>query len=189
MFHGRRTELEPPHRVLIVGCPGGGIASLGQAVSERLRIPLIDLEEAYWRSGALAPSEREWRDRIGEWGASEQWVMVGLTPASTDLLVARADWLVFVDLPMPACLFRAVRDMARRPPKSERSRRFDTRLLRFIWTFPTSHAPQIHALIARERRNRSIFILRTSREREDFIARVPIPGDMGSGLPGDPAGK
>jgi adenylate kinase family enzyme len=189
MFHGRRTELEPPHRVLVVGCPGGGIASLGHAISERLGIPLVDLEAGYWRSGALAPSETEWRGRIGEWAATEQWVMVGPPPASMELLVARADWLVFVDLPMAVCLLRAVRDMARRLAREETARRFDTRILRFIWTFATRHVPQIHALIARERRNRSIFILRTSREREDFIARVPILGDMGSGLPGDSAGR
>lgn len=186
MFHGRRTELEPPHRVLIVGCPGGGLASLGHAISERLGIPLVDLEEAYWRNGALAPSSPEWRERIGEYAGAEQWVVAGPHPAVIEPLVARADWLVFVDLPMAVCLFRALKDMVKRPARKESSRRFDARVLRLIWTFPTSHVSKIHALIARERRNRSIFILRTSREREDFIARVPSLGDMGSGLPGNP---
>lgn len=187
MFHGRRTELEPPHRVLVVGCPGGGIAALGQAISERLRIPLIDMEEAYWRSGALPPSDPEWRARIGDWAAREHWVMAGSAPASLELLVGRADWLVFVDLSMAVCLFRAVKNLTKRPIDVEGARRSYMRLLRFIWSFPTSITPQIHALIARERRNRSIFILRNAQDREDFIARVPTLGDMGTGSPGDPA--
>lgn len=185
MYHARKPELEPPRRVIVIGSPGAEKGALARAIAERLKIPCIELERLYWRPGWRKPEAEEWRAQMAELVAREDWVIEGTFPSTLDMRVARADWLVFVDAPMPVCLIRKFKEMmrGRRDRKAEIAPecppRLDTRLLRFIWTFPTSIGPRINTIIARERRNRTIFILRSKREQEEFLAKVPILGDMG----------
>jgi adenylate kinase family enzyme len=185
MYHARRPELEAPRRVIVIGSPGAEKGALARAISERLKIPCIELERLYWRPGWQKPASDEWRAQVTELAAREDWVMEGTFPSTLDIRVARADWLVYIDAPMPVCLIRKLKEMTRgrRDPKAEVApgcpQRFNGRLLRFIWHFPTSIGPRINTIIARERRNRTIFILRTKREMDDFLAKVPILGDLG----------
>lgn len=186
MYHARRTELEPPRRVMVVGSPGAEKGALARAIAERLRLPLIELESVYWRPGWTRPDAQTWRRQVAELAAREEWVMEGTFPSTLDLRVARADWFVYVDAPMLVCLSRKFKEMMRRDAGKRPEvapgcpRRFDARLLKFIWTFPTSTAHQISAIIARERRNRTIFILRSKREQDEFLAKVPTLGSMES---------
>lgn len=190
MYHARRPELEAPRRVIIIGSPGAEKGALARAVSERLKIPCIELERLYWRPGWKKPTTEEWKAQVTELANREEWVMEGTFPSTLDIRVARADWLVFVDAPMPVCFVRKLKQMirGRKDQKAEPAPgcppRLDARLLRFIWNFPTSTAPRINTIIARERRNRTIFILRSKREQEEFLAKVPILGDMGREAPG-----
>ncbi len=183
MYHARQTGLEPPRRVIIIGSPGSEKAELARVIAERLRLPCIELERLYWRPGWEKPDAQTWQTQVSELAAREAWVMSGTFPSTLDIRVARADWLVWVDLPMPVCFVHKLRDMMRRNGEKRPEvapgcpQRFDMSLLRFIWTFPSVVLPRIAALVARERRNRTIFILRSKRERDDFLAKVPIVGD------------
>lgn len=194
MYHARRPELEAPRRVIVIGSPGAEKGSLARAIAERLKLPCIELERLYWRPGWRKPTPEEWRAQVTELAAREDWVMEGTFPATLDIRVARADWLVYVDAPMPVCLIRKLKEMmrGRGDPKAEVApgcpQRLNGRLLRFIWNFPTSIGLRINTIIARERRNRTIFILRTKREQEEFLAKVPILGDLGREQPGPQQG-
>jgi adenylate kinase family enzyme len=194
MYHARKPELEAPRRVIVIGSPGAEKGALARAIAERLKIPCLELERLYWRPGWRKPTAEEWRAQVTELADREQWVMEGTFPSTLDIRVARADWLVFVDAPMPVCFIRKLKEMirARRDRKAEAAPgcppRIDTRLLRFIWTFPTSIGPRINTIIARERRNRTIFILRSKREQEDFLAKVPMLGDLGRDAAGPQPG-
>ncbi|MDB5597000.1 MAG: ATPase [Hyphomicrobiales bacterium] len=185
MYHPRRIEMEPPRRVMVIGSPGSDKASLCRELSTRLNLPLIALDREYWQPGWKRPDPAAWRARVAELAGQDEWVIQGTYPSTLDIRALRADWIVWIDLPMPVCFTRKLRQMlsARKQKTSEIAtgcpRRFDASLLRFIWSFPTVVAPRIAALIARERRNRTIFILRTKHEREEFLARVPTLGGMG----------
>lgn len=191
MYHARKPELEAPRRVIVIGSPGAEKGALARAIAERLKIPCIELERLYWRPGWQRPDADEWRAQVAQLVTREDWVIEGTFPSTLDMRVARADWLVYVDAPMPVCLLRKVKDMLRgsRDRQSEVApgcpQRLDTRILRFIWAFPTSMGPRINMIIARERRNRTIFILRSKRDQNDFLAKVPILGDLGRD-PADP---
>lgn len=182
----RRVEREPPRRIVVIGSAGAGKAELAQAIAQRLRIPFYPLETYYWRPGWERPSDEEWAAQVSTLAARDAWVMSGTFPATLEMRVARADWLVYLDLPMPVCFFRGLKRMlSRTSPKGDElapgcPRRFDGALLRFIWNFPADVAPRLMSLIGRERRNRAIFILRSKREVEDFLAHVPVVGDLGS---------
>ncbi len=186
MYHdARRIDPVPPRRVMLIGSPGAGKSELAQVIAGRLRLPFFPLERYFWRPGWERPSVEDWTAEVQELASRDEWVMSGTFPATLDLRVCRADWLVYIDAPMPVCFFRALSKMLRPPSGKEDEmapgcpRRFDGALLRRIWNFPADVAPRISALIARERRNRIIFILRSRRDIDDFLNKVPVRGGLG----------
>ncbi|MBX9739373.1 MAG: hypothetical protein K2X62_04850 [Beijerinckiaceae bacterium] len=191
MYHPRRIELEPPRRVMIIGLPGSNKTGLGQIMASRLNLPFIELQREYWKPGWTRPDAQSWARRVKELADGDEWVMSGTFPATLDLRAARADWIVWLDLPMIPCFSRKLSQMLGKGAAKTVEiapgcpTRFDFRLLRFTWSFPAVTAPLIATMIARERRNRSIFIVRSKAELEEFLARVPTLGGTGRAAPED----
>ncbi len=175
----RRFQVEPPRRVLVVGNRGSGRGRIAKLISQRFSLPLIDIEQEQAAfEGAGDPSA--WRKRIRTLAEEADWVMTGNDVATFDLRVPRADWFIWVDLPVTVCALAVLRQAIRAPVngKSNLSLVQRLRLPRFrdILNFSNEVAPRIMGTIERERRNRTIFILRTRYEIAQFLARLPDAG-------------
>ena len=185
MEHPRRFQVEPPRRVLVVGNRGSGRRRIAQILSERFSLPLIDIErehQLHQGGGDLAA----WRMQARTLAEGPEWVMTGNDIASFDLRVPRADWFIWVDLPISTCALAVLRSAIRAPASSKPGLSLVERLRlpRFsdILNFPNEVAPRIMGTIERERRNRTIFILRSRHEITQFLARLPEAGGFGDHL-------
>ena len=185
MKHPRRFQVEPPRRVLVVGNRGSGRGRIAKLLSERFSLPLIDIE----REQAICPDGGDltaWRMQARALAQGPEWVMTGNDIGTFDLRVPRADWFIWIDLPISTCALAALRSAIRVPAngKPVTSLMERLRLPRFsdILNFPTEIAPRIMGTIERERRNRTIFILRSRHEISQFLARLPEAGGFGDHL-------
>ena len=185
MEHPRRFQVEPPRRVLVVGNRGSGRGRIAKHISERFSLPLIDIEREHQLNqggGDLAA----WRMQARTLAEGPEWVMTGNDIATFDLRVPRADWFVWVDLPISTCALAVLRSALRAPASSKPALSLVERLrlprFRDILNFPNEVAPRIMGAIERERRNRTIFILRTPGEITQFLARLPDAGGFGDHL-------
>jgi adenylate kinase family enzyme len=188
MEHPRRFEVEPPRRVLIVGNRGAGKRSLARLLAERFRL------SSYWidRDPSLRSLSEEARKEIADWTRSTDWVITTGDAEGLDLAVSRAEWLVWIDLPISTCLIRVIRQRLRfrravkagkAPPKAPTTR------LRDVLSYPTELAPHVMHVIDRERRARTIYILRSRSEVATFVRRLPGAGRIDDHLrPGQPGG-
>jgi len=182
MEHPRRFQVEPPRRVLVVGNRGSGRGHIAKLICERFSLPLIDIER---EQGAFPQKDDipAWRDHVRKLAEGPEWVMTGNDLASFDLRVPRADWFIWVDLPISTCALAVLRRAIRVPVSGKTSMSIVERLRlpRFtdILNFPTEVAPRIMGTIERERRNRTIFILRSRHEITQFLARLPEAGGFG----------
>jgi hypothetical protein len=185
MEHPRRFQVEPPRRVLVVGNRGSGRGRIARLICERFSLPLIEIER---EQGAFAKSDdtSAWRDHVRGLAEGSEWVMSGNDLASLDLRVPRADWFIWVDLPISTCALAVLRSAIRVPASGKAAMSIVDRLRlpRFydILNFPNEVAPRIMGTIERERRNRTIFILRSRHEISQFVARLPQAGGFGDHL-------
>ena len=185
MEHPRRFQVEPPRRVLVVGNRGSGRGRIAKLISERFSLPVIDIER---EQGAFAQKDYvpAWRDHVRRLADGSEWVMSGNDLASFDLRVPRADWFIWVDLPISTCALAVLRSAIRVPASGKASMSIVERLrlprFRDILIFPTEVAPRIMGTIERERRNRTIFILRSRHEVTQFLSRLPEAGGFGDHL-------
>ena len=195
MYHARKPELEAPRRVIVIGSPGAEKGALARAIAERLKIPCLELERLYWRPGWRKPTRRGMARAGHRTGRPRAMGDGGHVPVHArhsrrPRRLARLRRCAHAGLLHPQAEGDGPRPPAIRKAEAAPGcpQRIDTRLLRFIWTFPTSIGPRINTIIARERRNRTIFILRSKREQEDFLAKVPMLGDLGRDAAGPQPG-
>ncbi|HEX8442425.1 MAG TPA: AAA family ATPase [Allosphingosinicella sp.] len=163
-------------RVLVIGSPGAGKSTLAAAIAGHTGLPVIHLDQHYWRSGWVEPDKEEWAAHVAALSAGERWVMDGNYGGTLPLRLGRADTIVWLDFPVLLCLSRIVRralryrgrvrpDMAAGCPE-QLSWEFISYTARFPWDGRkriTSKLPAFSGALIR---------LRTPREAERFLATL-----------------
>ncbi len=96
-------------RVLVIGSPGAGKSTLAADIARLTGLPLIHLDQHYWRSGWIEPPKEEWLAKVRQLIAGDRWIMDGNYGGSLRLRLTRADTVVHLDLPAWLCVTRILR--------------------------------------------------------------------------------
>jgi adenylate kinase family enzyme len=104
-------------RIVVAGISGNGKTTLGRRLAERLAVPFTELDALMHQPGwAEADTEDFRRDVEAVMARSDGWVLDGMYQGQLgDLVLRRADTLVWLDQPLVLVLrrliTRAVRDI------------------------------------------------------------------------------
>jgi adenylate kinase family enzyme len=104
-------------RVSVAGISGSGKTTLAAALAVRLGVPHVELDALNHGPGWIEATPAELRERVETALAAAPggWVVDGNYESKLgDLVVARADTLVWLDLPLPLALARTAARTARR---------------------------------------------------------------------------
>jgi len=98
-------------RIVIAGISGNGKTTLGRRLAEQLGVPFTELDALMHQPGWVpAETEAFRRDVAAVMERSDGWVLDGLYQSQLgDLVLRRADTLVWLDQPLPLVLTRLVR--------------------------------------------------------------------------------
>jgi adenylate kinase family enzyme len=166
-------------RVAIVGSGGAGKSTLARALGERTGLPVVHLDEHYWRPGWIETPRDEWRARQAELCAAERWIIDGDDAGTIDMRLDRADTLVFLDLPrrvtVPRILLRWAGNRGRPLQAPGCPERADAAFLRWVWDYPTGGRVRLlDAIHAHRRRDLDIVTLRSRRAVRRWLRVVPV---------------
>lgn len=140
-------------RILILGCSGAGKSTLARILGHRFGLPVIHLDQHYWRPGWVEPSKEEWRAQALALAARPEWVMDGNYSSTFPERFAVADMIVALDFPTWLCLWRVVnRTLARYGTTREDlpegcPEHFDPKFFRFVAGFRWTHRPKLLAAV------------------------------------------
>ena len=95
-------------RVAVVGNSGSGKTTLGRLLARDLAVPLIELDAIYHQPGWQALPVERFRQRVDAIVAGGGWVIDGNYGAVRDLVWARADTVIWFDLPRRTVMRRVV---------------------------------------------------------------------------------
>lgn len=111
---GARDELpHPPQRVLVAGITGSGKSTLALRLAAALGLPYTEIDALY--HGPLWTPRPSFLDDVDTLAAQPRWVTEWQYASARDRLAARADTLVWLDLPLRITLPRlVVRSLKRR---------------------------------------------------------------------------
>lgn len=140
-------------RVLILGCGGAGKTTLALELGERTGLPVIHLDQHYWRPGWVEPSKEEWRAQLADLLARREWIMDGNYGGTVADRLAAADTAIVLDFPTHLCLWRVLGRIASgygrvRPDLAEGCpEQVDLVFLRYIARFRNDSRPRLMASV------------------------------------------
>ncbi|NUQ17910.1 MAG: AAA family ATPase [Sphingomonas sp.] len=167
-------------RVLVIGSPGSGKSTLATELARRTGLPLIHLDQQYWRPGWVEPPKQQWVQELELLLRRDRWIMDGNFGGSLELRLARADTVIDLRLPPWLCLARIVKRVVTslhrvRPDMAEGCpERFDLEFLVFAARF--SGAPRKRTDEKLSRFTGTRITLRSAAEVRRFLASVDDGG-------------
>jgi adenylate kinase family enzyme len=165
-------------RVMVIGCPGAGKTTLARMLAERLSLPLVHLDNHYWRPGWQMPGDNEWRRQVVALVAASNWIMDGHYAGTFDIRMSRADTLIWLDFPRATCLRRVLWRIlsgygrVRFELPAGCPERFDAAFLRYVWGFRAKERPRIVQAIERFGDHLRIYQLTDDHDVDRFLAAV-----------------
>ena len=162
-------------RILIIGSGGAGKSTFARDLGAILGLPVIHLDQLYWREGWQKPSKDEWAITVDRAIAGNEWVMDGNFGGTLPQRIKRADAIILLDISRWICLWRVAKRAVKyrgvqRPDMAPGCHeRFDLEFIRWIWNYPKKSKPAKLALLSASGPDQRVVILRSSREVARFL--------------------
>jgi adenylate kinase family enzyme len=96
-------------RISVIGTSGSGKTTLAMELSRQLNIPHIELDALNWGPNWTEVSRDVFRHRAAKATAVDAWIACGNYGAVRDLVMARADLIIWLDYSMTLTMLRVVR--------------------------------------------------------------------------------
>lgn len=186
MVTHRDFGLVSAQRIAIVGCIGAGKSTLARTLGELLHLGVFHLDRMWWQDGryrivgkksadAHAMDPQAFR-RLQEGLASqEQWIIDG-GRADLSVRLARADTVIFLDLPRRTCMWRVARrtgsPRSDYPPDVQESWRWLVVLLRWVWGYPKRKRPGVVAAIEEFGGNANVLWCRSASDVRQLVESI-----------------
>jgi adenylate kinase family enzyme len=166
-------------RVAVVGSGGAGKSTFARELGRRVGLPVIHLDEHFWRTGWVETPHDEWCARQDELLSTEAWIVDGNHGGTLDVRLAKADTVIILSLSRFTCVWRAlmrtVRNRGRAIQAEGCPQRIDRdflKFLRWIWRYPVDSRPRVDDAIDRHGANLHVIELRSPHAVSDFLARA-----------------
>lgn len=168
-------------KIAIIGCPGSGKSTVAKQLHEKLNIPIYHLDQYYWLPGWKRPNKDAFKKIHNALCDKQQWLIEGMAMRNLAYRVAKADVIIFLDIPLRTCLYRifkraftgfgAIRDTSA-PGCHERFP--DHEFLSYVWNFNRKHRPVIMKLLEQYKDQKKIFVIKSSKDIDKIISNVSI---------------
>ena len=163
-------------RIAIIGPSGSGKSTLARTLGEHTGLPVFHIDSIHWKPGWVESDQAETRAAVEGIARGEQWILDGNYSSSFAERMARADTVIFLDLPrrryFPRIFRRMLRYYGRTRPDlgPDCPERFDWEFVVWVWNFHRDSRHRILDALDRTDGNFTLYTLRTPAEVRRFIA-------------------
>ena len=169
-------------RIMIVGGPGSGKSTLARLLGARLELPVFHMDQIHWQENWV---ERSLAEKIPLAKAVEEqevWVFEGGLSITYSTRMARADAVVWLDLPVSLRLWRVTKRLFHYLGKArpdlpngcvERLHPATLSFYWFIWTSRGSSRDKIAELLASAPAEQKVFYLRSRQAVDALLGALP----------------
>ena len=172
-----------PPKIAVIGTSGSGKTTVARELARRLGVPHVELDALYHGPGWSETPPEEFRRRVAAATEADGWVVDGNYDSKLgELVLERADTVVWLDLPLRVALARVTRRTVRRIRTGEELWSGNRESWRggflgwesmFVWTI-RSHLRNRRARAERLAQHPSLRVvrLRSAREVERYLSEV-----------------
>jgi len=159
---------------MIIGCPGSGKSTLARQLKEKLGLPVVHLDQLWWKEGWQNVSREDFDDRLALAVAMDRWIIDGNYSRTIPMRLSRCDTILYLDFSRWECLLgmfqRVVGSYGRvRPDMPEGCpERFDFEFVKFIWNFNKHNRVRNYTWLSQAKHAKHI-VLKNRKEVKAFL--------------------
>ena len=163
-------------KILVIGSGGSGKSTFSRRLGEKLGLPVVHLDQLYWRPGWVE-TPVEWVEIVRRELARDTWVMDGNFGGTRAMRMQAADTVIFLDLPRYLCMYRILKRtlIYRRGQRPDMAtgceERFDLEFIMWVWNYPN----RARLNVLEELRmfpGKNVIFLKSRGEIEQFLREV-----------------
>ena len=164
-------------KILVIGSGGSGKSTFSRRLGEKLGLPVVHLDQLYWRPGWVETPKVEWVEIVRRELARDTWVMDGNFGGTRAMRMQAADTVIFLDLPRYLCMYRILKRtlIYRRGQRPDMAtgceERFDLEFIMWVWNYPN----RARLNVLEELRmfpGKNVIFLKSRGEIEQFLREV-----------------
>jgi adenylate kinase family enzyme len=139
--------------IVVVGQSGSGKSRFSLLLGRKLGLSVIHADKIFWKPGWVDPDNDEYRAEIDGLTSGDAWIFDGIPGRVFDIILPRADVIIWLEQPPLKCMLRGYLRMIRyfgriRPDMAEGCReKFTLRLWEYSARFETVQRPRIEEWI------------------------------------------
>ena len=107
-------------RIVIVGTCGCGKTTLGKALSKKLNIPFVDLDDLVWDQNWVMREHADFEARLEKELQKEAFIFAGNHTRIKERIWSFADYVIWLDFPLPLLIYRVIKRSIRQIVCKER---------------------------------------------------------------------
>lgn len=156
-------------KILVLGCSGSGKSTFAGKLQKAVNLPLIHLDNVWWRPDRTHISRDEFDKRLEEILCTDSWIIDGDYSRTYEKRIAACDTVFFLDIPEEDCMNGIVQRVGKqRPDIPWIENTLDPELVRLVQTYHSENRPILYELLRKY--NRQTVIFRTRAEADAWLA-------------------
>ena len=161
-------------RIMIIGCPGSGKSTLSKQLAMKLKLPLVHLDQIYWKSNWQPISDELFDDLLLHEVQKDEWIIDGNYSRTISMRLEACDTIIYLDYHTMTCLFGVIKRVIKGYGKTREDmgencpERLDPDFLKYVWTFNQNRRAEYLDLLSHQQDKR-VIILRHRRDSAKFI--------------------
>lgn len=160
------NKLSIGNKILVLGCPGSGKSTFARALAARTGLPLIHLDNVWWRADGSHISRDEFDRALAGLLAGEKWIMDGDYSRTYEVRVRACDTVIFLDYPEEVCMAGIVARVGQaRPDMPWTEKALDPELVALVQSYARDNRPVLLDLLQKFPEKQAIVF--TTREEAD----------------------
>ena len=164
-------------KILIIGCSGSGKTMLARALKEKLGLPVVHLDQLWWKAGWEHVTREEFDSRLAMALNMDGWIIDGNYSRTMPMRISRCDTVIYLDFDRWECLLglfqRLISNRGKVRPDMGPGcpERLDWNHIRWVWNYREKCHGQNTMYLAQAKHARQI-VLRNRREVKVFLREL-----------------
>jgi adenylate kinase family enzyme len=144
------------NRILVIGSGGSGKSTFSIKLAHKMNLPLVHLDEKYWKPNREKPTDSEWQEKVESLLVEEKWIIDGSYLNTLALRLTKADTIILLDIHNYICIFNIIKRRLKYSKFTKRTRpglpnylseRIYFKFLKWVWNYRKKELPKVLSII------------------------------------------
>ena len=159
-------------KIVILGAAGSGKSTFARKLHEKTGLPLIHLDNVWWKADRTHVSRAEFDRRLREILQGEAWIIDGDYSRTYEPRFAACDTIIFLDYDTEVCMRGIAERVGKnRPDMPWVETELDPELVELVQNYRAKNRPEVYRLIGQYPEKQAI-IFPTREQAEEWLSAL-----------------